>query len=222
MFIPVLVAALLVASPVLSEEGEFSDDQKDVMYCVFAAVHCAETHLDKYSRIRSLEELRQILANRSLVTEMAGSLQMTADCMERVQALPVCHGNLDWATIVPVLADFANSPGTIDKVVALSGSPCMTSEDVLRQAESAFNQCGMTFDQTWGDQLCGSLTQLWQCLGDHGNQLCGAVWGELYASWTQFILSDARRDILLAWVRSTYGVDFNSCEQDLLAHVNSV
>ncbi|KAK3773538.1 hypothetical protein RRG08_022250 [Elysia crispata] len=188
-------------------------------YCQRTASACAETYFNKFPRIRHLSDVQQTLSNRTFVAEMSVSLQEAAECLDSVAALPMCHSVHEWSDIVKFISDFISSPGTIDKIVAAAASPCLSDMIVYEQFGLALEQCWNIFEQAVDDQpdsLCGSFSQLWQCVEEEVTQACGAAYADLFNSWKQFVLSPTRGPNFLAWLTSKSETDFASCEHQLI------
>ena len=71
----------------------------------------------------------------------------TAECLEGVSALAICDFISDFSGPTRFIADFLNSPGTIDKLVALSASPCLSDQALFRDSEGAFENCARNLEQ---------------------------------------------------------------------------
>ena len=175
-----------------------------------------ELHLDEYVGIRGQSTVQQALSNRTLVTEMAADWAKASACAEKVLDLSRCQGTGDRFGPIILFSGFINSPGAIDKIVAVSGSQCLTEENALDEAIEVLQQCVTTFDQAVSekpDGLCASFDQLWQCMEESGSQLCGAVAGNLIGSLKEFAGSSPRGLRTLAAIVGASEMDFTPCEQ---------
>ena len=221
-YIRVFVVALIVVFAPLTEGFLDRLRRMSDAGCRRAANECMEYHL-----IRSLSDIQQALANRTLVSEMAVDLENAAICVEGVaadlrgpdQRKRRCQRRLRWSGPLKFLSDFISSPGTIDKIVAVSASPCLADKSVLQQASTVLQQCVETFGQAIEetlDGLCASFSQLWQCIEGSVVQVCGTEFGDLIGSLKQFALSSSRGPGYLAWLTAQSDMDFSSCQQQVI------
>ncbi|GFR84295.1 hypothetical protein ElyMa_004147500 [Elysia marginata] len=221
--LPSLVYTLLLLNVSLTE-GLFSrfrrssntPDRSARRSCAQAFNRCVTTHLGRYiPHYSDMTFIKQALANRFLLEEIASDVDRVADCMEGVGVQALCSFVSELSDPVRFVADFANSPGTIDKLLAVSASPCLADNGLLRNFEREFEECVLTFEVAVKGQeadLCGSFSEMLQCAEDAANQTCGAAVKELISSGKQFFLSPSRGPEFLAWMTSSFLLDFNACE----------
>ena len=224
----VLTTLLLVSAPLtggfLSRLHRFQrqdDSQNERYYCVMLASHCAESNLGKYMMTKPEDELahlQQVLANRTLLGDIASDVENTADCLDNVVSLSTCGFFLEWSGPVRFVSDLINSPGFIDKMAALSVSPCLADESLVRELEGKVKVCSVTLLHALQGRsdMCASVSQFLQCVEHEGTQVCGPASGELVNSIKEFALSPTRAPDVLAWVSSQIGMDLTPCEQQLV------
>ncbi|RUS84747.1 hypothetical protein EGW08_007489 [Elysia chlorotica] len=218
MSVSVLVSVLLVASAPLTE-GFLSRFARPSDSCARTASECLETHLDKFQPIRDLSDVQRIWADPTLLSEMATSLEQTGDCLDNVVTIPKCAHMAHWPVIVRFFADFIKYPGITDKFAAASSSQCLTDDKVFKQLGFALEKCLDIFTQALKGQpgdVCGSFSQLWQCVEQEGSHVCGAAYSDLFHSFKQFLFSPSRVPGYLAWLSSILEKDFTVCEQQLV------
>ena len=173
-YVQILVAALLVISAPWTE-GRGRDSAR--RFCHRSAGACMELHLDEYVGIRGQSAVQQALSNRTLVTEMAADWAKASACVEKVLDLSRCQGTGDRFGPIILFSGFINSPGAIDKIVAMSSSQCLTEENALDETIDVLQQCVTTFDQAVSEKTRRFVCKPRSAVAVHGGKRIPIVRG---------------------------------------------
>ncbi|GFR78884.1 hypothetical protein ElyMa_004006500 [Elysia marginata] len=133
------------------------------------------------------EEVRSIIGNREALQQMAVDLRTGATCLRDETSSPECqHLYAEDITMFSFIADYLESSGGIDHMVAMLSSPCLADTTRYDQIFAVFINCRAVNESPERNHSCVEYTDFSRCLAQGASFVCGRAAAEFIEDVMEF------------------------------------